>query len=143
MLSLDQLSPSWYALASRKKEVEYLLAVIPGDKHVDLTKLSNLVGGTKAAFAARDVAERLTASVCGSDSTVWFNLELKLIVERACWFMRKYSSNAARLDRSVTLHMEDYLTLALPMGEHIAAEATGRMKSRPCPPIDSREDYVL
>jgi Ala-tRNA(Pro) deacylase len=126
-----------------KKRGEYLLAVIPGDKHVDLTKLSQLVGGTKAAFAARDVAERLTASACGSIPPFSFNLELKLIVDKGLLAHEEIFFNAARLDRSVALHMEDYLTLALPMGEHIAAEATGRMKSRPCPPIDSREDYVL
>jgi Ala-tRNA(Pro) deacylase len=48
-----------------KRERKYILAVIPGDKYVDLVTLSRLAGGTKATFAARDVAERLTASASG------------------------------------------------------------------------------
>lgn len=122
-----------------KRKREYLLAVIPGDTHVDLVKLSKLVGGTKAAFAARDVAERLTASVCGSIPPFSFNLELKLIVDKRLLVYEEIFFNAARLDRSVALHMEDYLTLACPWVEHIARVPTGRMKLRTCHPINSRE----
>lgn len=45
-----------------KKKGKYLLGVIPGDKYIDFIKLTKLVGGTKAVFAARHVAERLTGS---------------------------------------------------------------------------------
>jgi N-dimethylarginine dimethylaminohydrolase/prolyl-tRNA editing enzyme YbaK/EbsC (Cys-tRNA(Pro) deacylase) len=123
-----------------KKRGEYLLAVIPGDKHVDLIKLSRLAGGTKAAFAARDVAERLTASVSGSIPPFSFNLDLKLIVDKGLLVHEEIFFNAARLDRSVALHLEDYLTLACPRVEHIATEMPGRMKSQPRRPINSRKE---
>lgn len=106
-----------------KKKGKYLLAVIPGGKYVDLDKLSQLVGGTKAAFATRDVAERLTASVSGSIPPFSFNLKLQLIVDKSLLVHEKIFFNAARLDRSVALHMEDYLALAWPRVEHIATEA--------------------
>ena len=112
---------------------------MPGDKHVDLTKLSKLVGGTKAAFAARDVAERLTASACGSIPLFFFNLELKLIVERVCWFMRKYYSTQHDWT-DLSLSIGGLSDTGSAHGEHIATEVTGRMKSRPCRPIDFREE---
>jgi Ala-tRNA(Pro) deacylase len=119
-----------------KKRGKYLLAVVPGDKHVDLAKLSKLVGGMKAAFAARDVAERLTASACGSIPPFSFNLELMLIVDKGMLVHEEIFFNAARLDRSVALRMKDYLALACPWVEHIATEAPGRVHLQPCHPIN-------
>jgi Ala-tRNA(Pro) deacylase len=109
-----------------KKKGAYLLAVIPGDKYVDLEKLSRLTHGTKAAFAARDVAERLTASVSGSIPPFSFNSELTLIVDKSLLAHDELFFNAARLDRSVALHTEDYLTLVCPLVERIATDEVVR-----------------
>jgi Ala-tRNA(Pro) deacylase len=114
-----------------KKRGKYLLAVIPGDRYVDLTRLSELVGGTKAAFAARDVAERLTVSESGSIPPFSFNLEMQLIVDKSLLVHEEVFFNAARLDRSVALHTEDYLMLACPWIENIAIKVTDRTESRP------------
>jgi len=113
-----------------KKKGKYLLVMIPGNKYVDVTKLSQLVGGTKDSFVARDVAERLTASVSGSIPPFSFNLELQLIVDKSLLVHEEIFFNAARLDRSVTLHIDDYLTLACPWVEHIATEVVDRIESR-------------
>ena len=109
-----------------KKRRKYLLAVIPGDKYVDLTKLSQLAGGTRAAFAARDVAERLTASVSGSIAPFFFDRELRLIVDEGLLVHEEIFFNAARLDRSVALRIEDYLRLTCPWVESIATEVADR-----------------
>jgi Ala-tRNA(Pro) deacylase len=109
-----------------KKKGTYLLAVIPGDKHVDLAKLSHLTGGIKSAFAARNIAERLTASISGSIAPFSFNCGLQLIVDKSLLAHTEIFFNAARLDRSIALHMEDYLQLARPRVEHIAVEVTDR-----------------
>lgn len=106
-----------------KKKGRYLLAAVPGDKYVDLTKLSQLAGGTKAAFAARDIAERLTASVSGAIAPISFSHELQLIVEKSLLVHKEIIFNAARLDRSVAIYVEDYLTMACPWVDHIAIEA--------------------
>jgi Ala-tRNA(Pro) deacylase len=122
--SLAQAAKSIVVRASiTKKERKYLLAVIPGDKYVDLATLSQLVGGTKAAFAARDVAERLTASMSGSIAPFSFNSQLQLIVDKNVRIHKEIFFNAARLDRSIALHVDDYLTLVCPRVEHIALEA--------------------
>ena len=113
-----------------KKKGKYLLAVIPGDKYVDLIRLTQLAGGTKAAFAARDVAERLTASVSGSIAPFSFNRKLRLIVDKGLLVHEEIFFNAARLDRSVALRIEDYLRLTCPWVENIATEVADRMESR-------------
>jgi Ala-tRNA(Pro) deacylase len=111
-----------------KKKGQYLLAVIPGDKHVDLVRLSQLTGGMKAALAARDVAERLTTSVSGSIAPFSFNRQLRLIVDQGLLVHEEIFFNAARLDRSVALHMEDYLSLTCPWVENIATEVADGWK---------------
>lgn len=50
---------------------------------MDLARLSQLAGGAKGTFAARDVAERLTASVSGSIALISFNRDLRLIADRS------------------------------------------------------------
>jgi Ala-tRNA(Pro) deacylase len=109
-----------------KKQRRYLLAVVPGDKRVDLDELRRLYGGTNAAFAAREVAERLTGCVSGSIVPFSFNTELQLVVDRRLLTHDQLYFNAARLDRSVALHTGDYLALARPRIEWIAAEDSAR-----------------
>jgi Ala-tRNA(Pro) deacylase len=94
-----------------------------------------LVGGTKTAFAAREVAERLTASVSGSIPPFSFNLELQLIVDKSLLVHEEIFFNAARLDQSIALHTADYLALACPWVEAIAAESADRMGSAIVLPI--------
>lgn len=115
-----------------KKKGKYLLGVIPGDKYIDFIKLTKLVGGTKAVFAARHVAERLTGSVSGSIPPFSFNLELALVVDEGLLVHDEIFFNAARLDRSIALHVDDYLALTCPRVEHISTEAAERMTSGPC-----------
>lgn len=95
---------------------------------MDLARLSQLAGGTKAAFAAREVAERLTASVCGSIAPFSFNRDLRLIADKSLLVHDEIFFNAARLDQSIALHVEDYLALAHPWVEHIILEPAGGME---------------
>lgn len=128
--SLTQAAKSMVVrITITKKKGKYLLAVIPGDKHVDLTKLSQLAGGMKSALATRDVAERLTASVSGSIAPFSFNRELRLIVDKGLLAHEEIFFNAARLDRSFALRVEDYLRLTCPWVESIATEVAGWKRS--------------
>ncbi|WP_084556798.1 YbaK/EbsC family protein [Hamadaea tsunoensis] len=104
-----------------KKGRRYVLAVVPGDRKVDLDEVSRVVGGTKAAFASREVAERMSGSVSGSIPPLSFHPELDLIVDESLLKLDEFFFNAARLDRSVALAVDDYLVLARPRVERIAA----------------------
>jgi Ala-tRNA(Pro) deacylase len=104
-----------------KKDRRYVLAVVPGDRKVDLDEVSRVMGGVKAVFASRDVAERLSGSVSGSIPPMSFHPELDLIIDESLVALDEFFFNAARLDRSVALSVHDYLALARPRVERIAA----------------------
>jgi Ala-tRNA(Pro) deacylase len=109
-----------------KRSRRYTLAVVPGDRQVDLERLSGLMGGTRAAFARTDIAERLTGSVSGSIIPFSFDPELALVVDGSVLGTAEMYFNAARLDTSVALATQDYPAIARPRIADIAAPACGR-----------------
>jgi Ala-tRNA(Pro) deacylase len=105
-----------------KKAKRHVLAVVPGDARVDLDALKRLLGGTYAAFASPDVAERLAGSASGTILPFSFHPELELIADPGLLAHPRIFFNAARLDRSVALDTGDYVALARPRVEPIAAD---------------------
>ncbi len=97
-----------------KKTTRYVLAVIPGDARLDLGAVKALLGGTYAAFATAEVAERLAGSVAGTILPFAFTSELELIVDPSLLENSELFFNAARLDRSLALKTADYARLARP-----------------------------
>jgi Ala-tRNA(Pro) deacylase len=59
----------------------YVLAVLPGDRRVDMKAVARTVGGRKGSFAQASLAEELTGCVVGAIPPVAFNSSLKLVVE--------------------------------------------------------------
>jgi Ala-tRNA(Pro) deacylase len=105
-----------------KKTSRFVLAVVPGDARVDTAKVKALFSGaTYAGFAAADVAERLAGSVAGTVLPFAFHSDLMLIADPAIAAHAELFFNAARLDRSLALRTSDYLALAKPRMEPIAA----------------------
>jgi Ala-tRNA(Pro) deacylase len=105
-----------------KKVTRYVLAVVPGDRRVDLAGLQRLLGGSYATFASRDVAERLAGSVSGTILPFAWHPELELIVDPELAEQPELYFNAARLDRSIALATSDYLALAEPRLERVAED---------------------
>jgi Ala-tRNA(Pro) deacylase len=103
-----------------KKTTRYVLAVVSGTARVDLGALKALLGGTYAAFASPDVAERLAGSVSGTILPFSFNPDLELIADPGLLAHGRIYFNAARLDRSMALDTEDYVAIARPRVERIA-----------------------
>lgn len=104
-----------------KKVTKYILAVVPGDAQVNLLAIKALMHGTYIAFASPDIAERLAGSVAGTVLPFSFNSELELIVDPSLLEHDELYFNAARLDRSLALSTSDYVALAHPRIERIAA----------------------
>ena len=104
----------WVMVKIGKRVTRHVLAVVPGDRRVDLAGLRRLLGGTYAAFASRDVAERLAGSVSGTILPFAWHPELELVVDPALIGQPELYFNAARLDRSVELATEDYRRIAAP-----------------------------
>lgn len=117
-----------------KKVTRHVLGVVPGDARIDLNAVKTLLGGTYIAFASSDIAERLAGSAAGTILPFSFNPELELMVDPSLLDNEEIYFNAARLDRSLALKTSDYLALAQPRLEHIAASRT----ASPGPALDAR-----
>ncbi len=105
-----------------RKTSRFILAVVPGNARVDTARVKSLFNGaTYAGFAATDVAERLTGSVAGTVLPFTFHPDLTLIADPSITNQEELFFNAARLDRSMALRMSDYIALAKPRIERIAA----------------------
>jgi Ala-tRNA(Pro) deacylase len=104
-----------------KKVTKYILAVVPGDTQVDLPAVKAFMQGTYIAFASPQIAERLAGSVAGTILPFSFHQELALIVDPSLLENDELYFNAARLDRSLALSTSDYIALARPRIERIAA----------------------
>ena len=105
-----------------KKTSRFVLAVVPGNARVDTGKIKSLFcGATYVGFAATDVAERLAGSVAGTVLPFAFHSDLVLIADPAITRYEELFFNAARLDRSMALRTSDYMALAKPRLERIAA----------------------
>jgi Ala-tRNA(Pro) deacylase len=103
-----------------KKVTKHILAVVPGDKRVDLNRLKTLLGATYVAFASPAIAEELSTSVIGTVLPFSFRTELELIVDPSVLNSPEIFFNAGRLDRSIALKTADYVTIAAPRLEAIA-----------------------
>ena len=108
-----------------KKVTRYVLAVVPGDARVDLAAVQALLGATYVAFASSEVAERLAGSVAGTILPFSFTPGLELMADPTLLEHEEIFFNAARLERSMALRTSDYVALARPRVERIAARATG------------------
>lgn len=104
-----------------KKQTRYVLAVLPGDSRLDLSAVKALLGGTYVGFAATHRAEQLAGSVTGTILPFSYSPQLELIADPSLLTFPELFFNAARLDRSVALASEDYLRIARPRLEPIAA----------------------
>jgi Ala-tRNA(Pro) deacylase len=105
-----------------KKITRYVLAVVPGDRKVDLQAVKALLGGTYVAFASPELAERLAGSVIGTILPFSFTSELEVIADPSLLSQDELYFNAARLDRSLVLKTSDYLRLAKPRLERIVEQ---------------------
>lgn len=103
-----------------KKATRYVLAVIPGDRRVDLAAVKELLGGTYVGFVETATAERLAKSAAGTVLPFAFDPELELIVDPDLLSAETLYFNAARLDRSIALDAADYRRIARPTLASIA-----------------------
>nr|WP_245651932.1 YbaK/EbsC family protein [Streptosporangium amethystogenes] len=108
-------------VATGRRSRRYVLAVVPGNRQVDLGVLAERYGGREASFAVREVAERLAGSVSGAITPFVFSADLDLLVDDGLLVHDEIYFNVGRLDMSVALSVTDYLALAKPTVAPIAA----------------------
>lgn len=101
--------------------VRYALAVVPGDRKLNIKAVAQLAGGRKGSFAKPEIAEKLTGCVIGSIPPLSFNSALRLIVDAGLLAREEeIAFNAGRLDRSIVISAQDYRRIAAPLVSDIA-----------------------
>ncbi|MEU4152459.1 YbaK/EbsC family protein [Streptomyces sp. NPDC026659] len=106
-----------------KKSSRYVLAVVPGDRRVDLGRIQELWEARNVSFADRATAERLSGCVSGSIVPFAFDPALELVVDPALLDHEEMFFNAGDLALSVALDVCDYVRIAEPRTESIGEEA--------------------
>jgi Ala-tRNA(Pro) deacylase len=99
----------------------FVLAVVPGDRRVDIKAVARVVGGKKGSFARAAQAQELTCCPIGAIPPVVFDDALKLVVDKQ--FLQRESEiafNAGRLDRSIVINTADYVRIVRPATAAIA-----------------------
>jgi Ala-tRNA(Pro) deacylase len=114
-----------------KRTTRYVLAVVPGDRRVDLAAIKRLLSGTYVSFASAEIAERLAGSVSGTILPFAFDTALELIVDPELLDQPELFFNAARLDQSIVLDTGHYVALARPRIAAIALVDGAQAMSSP------------
>ncbi|MBE0532178.1 MAG: YbaK/prolyl-tRNA synthetase associated domain-containing protein [Rhodospirillales bacterium] len=97
-----------------------VMAVVPGNRRLDMKTLCNEAGAQKGGFAPPEVATAITGCVMGAVPPFTFWEELPLIADPAIGDNREVCFNAGRLDRSIFMDINDYVRLARPQFAVIA-----------------------
>ncbi|MBD0838441.1 YbaK/EbsC family protein [Streptomyces sp. TRM68416] len=106
-----------------RRTTRHVLAVVPGDRRVDLDAVRTLYAARYAGFSDAETAERLARSVPGTVLPFSFDPELEVVADPEVVAQPKLYFNAARLDRSLLMSGADYARLAKPRVERIAGPA--------------------
>ncbi|WP_031486865.1 YbaK/EbsC family protein [Streptomyces bicolor] len=106
-----------------RRTTRHVLAVVPGDRRVDLDAVRTLFAARYVGFSDAATAERLARAVPGTVLPFSFDPDLELVADPDVVAQPKLYFNAARLDRSLLISGADYERLAKPRIERIAAPA--------------------
>lgn len=106
-----------------------VMAVIPGNRRLDMKALLAHVGAQKGRFAPPEEAAGLTGCVKGAIPPFSFRDDLTIVVDESFKACDEVAFNAGRLDRSVFLNFDDYRRIVNPV---FAALTEPGARSVPC-----------
>ncbi|MFI8232772.1 YbaK/EbsC family protein [Streptomyces sp. NPDC085900] len=106
-----------------RRTTRHVLAVVPGDRRVDLDAVRALFGARYAGFSDAETAGRLARAVPGAILPFSFDPALEPVADPDVVARPRLYFNAARLDRSLVISGADYGRLARPRVERIASPA--------------------
>ena len=112
---LEQAAKSLVVMVKHgKKERHYYLAVVPGERSVDLQAIMKYSGGDGVMLAPADRALALSGCEMGSVLPFSFDPALELLVDPTIKNIDEIVFNAGQLDRSFFMNTQDYLRIANP-----------------------------
>ncbi len=98
-----------------------VMAVIPGNRRLDMKGLRKADGGQKGKFTSPEDATALTGCPMGAVPPFTFWDELAIYADPSIRDNQEVCFNAGRLDRSIFMDLDDYIRLAAPTFANIAA----------------------
>lgn len=105
-----------------RKIRRHVLAVVPGDRKVDLGAVASLYSARYVGFCDAETTERLARAVPGTVLPFALDPAVELVVDPTVLDQPRLFFNAARLDRSMSLATRDYERVARPRLHPIAAD---------------------
>ena len=101
----------------------HVLAILSGNRRVDFAAVAATLGARKASFASGEAASALTGCSMGAVPPFTFDAaRLPLLVDPDLLQNDSLYFNAGRLDRSMEMDTKDWLRIARPRIEAIAAK---------------------
>ena len=100
----------------------HAMAVLPGNRRLDMRALKKVLGAQKGSFTPPEVALELTGCAMGSVPPFTFWEELPLVADNAIRDNEEVCFNAGRLDRSIFMKLEDFISVAKPEMADISEE---------------------
>ena len=97
-----------------------VLAVIPGNRALDMKGLLATLGAQKGRFAPPEMATEMTGCVMGAVPPFSFRDDMAVLADPAIRDNAEVVFNAGRLDRSIFMARDDYLALTDPLFAAIA-----------------------
>ncbi len=101
----------------------HVLAILPGNRQLDFAKVAAVFAARKCGFASPETAQALTGCVMGAVPPFAFSDALSLVVDPDLLTNDTIFFNAGRLDRSMEADTRDWLRIAAPRIEPVAASA--------------------
>ncbi|WP_110955237.1 YbaK/EbsC family protein [Anaerosinus massiliensis] len=105
-----------------KKEKQYYLAIVPGDKMLDLDALKTYTNAPKVIFAPKENAKEITECEIGAIPPFSFQENLPLIVDPLVKQNEEIVFNAGELTKSIFMKLDDYIRIVNPPFVKIAKE---------------------
>jgi Ala-tRNA(Pro) deacylase len=103
-----------------RRSRKYVLAVVPGDRRVDLDAVRRYYGARYAGVCETETAERLAGTPSGTILPIAMHHDVELLADPAVLEQPQLYFNAARLDQSVRLATADWRRIAWPVVHPIA-----------------------
>lgn len=103
-----------------RRSRKYVLAVVPGDRRVDLDAVRRHYGARYVGVCETATAEQLAGSPSGTILPIAMHHDVELLADPAVLEQPQLYFNAARLDQSVRLATADWARIAQPVLHPIA-----------------------
>lgn len=106
-----------------KRTCDCYLAVLPGDRRLDLAALASFAGAKKAIFAPREKATAATGCEIGAIPPFSFDETLRVVADPAIRQNEEVVFNAGLLTKSIFMSCADYIDIVRPALAPIACAA--------------------